>query len=443
MIVSRYTFLLEIDNCCYVYNTLSNALIEIDKDSFGTLKMAQIHNTNVYEHSINDKELYEQLLFRRFIVENNKDEFLVYKAMISGIRNCKDSMHLTIAPTMDCCFSCEYCFEKKNKSYMSEEIMDSIVKYVNNNSDIKSLYLTWFGGEPLMATDRMLKFYNKFRPTFKGEFSSNIITTAFHIDEKKIETLKNIEVSSIQITIDGNKDNHNKIKFTNNCDDVFSKIINNIDMITELAPDIQVIVRVNITKQNCSDYVELRKMFCNRYKNKKLSITPAIVMDRGEHPDLCTSNLFSKEEFVRFTTDLWNTYNIPTSWMNYPNQLISECAIRNSNSTTVDAEGYVYKCWEVIGNKARAIGRLKDGELQEINQTEMLRNLFGADPLEDKNCSACSYLPLCGGGCPIQRIENEYEDGSNHLCTTYKKHLKELLSSYLSMKRILEYSKKQ
>ena len=392
MKISKYSFVLNIKSDFFVYNTLSNVLIQIDERSFNVLYEKQRNNSCIEKADIEDNELLEELIFRRIVVENDRDEFLVYKAMVNGVRNSKDSMHLTIAPTMDCCFSCEYCFEKKSVSYMSDNTMNSIIKYVNCLSDIQNLSLTWFGGEPLMASDKMLEFYRRFRPTFKGNFSSNIITTAYHIDKDVIDILKEIEVSSMQITFDGNRENHNRIKYTNNCNDVFTKILHNIDLIVKYAPEIKIIIRVNITKQNMSDYVELYQMFLRKYVGKNIAITPAIVMDRGDHVDFCTSKLFSKSEFVDFTINLWKEYGIATSWMNYPNHFISECAIRNGNATTVDAEGYIYKCWEVIGNKKRAIGKLEDGNLVEINQTEMLRNLFGADPLEDKRCSACSYL---------------------------------------------------
>ena len=32
---------------------------------------------------------------------------------------------------------------------MSESVMDSIVKYVSVHKELKSLRVTWFGGEPL------------------------------------------------------------------------------------------------------------------------------------------------------------------------------------------------------------------------------------------------------------------------------------------------------
>ena len=107
---------------------------------------------------------------------------------------------------MDCCFSCFYCFEKDNhkKTYITDDVISNIVKYIKKRKNLQSISLTWFGGEPLMAIDKMQEFYHKLRKVWKGRFSSNVITTAFHIDEQTIEILKEIEVTSMQISIDGN-----------------------------------------------------------------------------------------------------------------------------------------------------------------------------------------------------------------------------------------------
>lgn len=106
-----------------------------------------------------DDELWTELAKRKFITENDKDDYLLYKSMIMPLRAQTNFMHLTIAPTMECNFKCFYCFEtEKQKGKMSEETMDSIVKYVMYAPNLSRIYLTWFGGEPLLAVDEMETF---------------------------------------------------------------------------------------------------------------------------------------------------------------------------------------------------------------------------------------------------------------------------------------------
>lgn len=60
----------------------------------------------------------------------------------------------------------------------------------------------------------------------------------------------------MQITLDGLKDTHNRIKTTHNCDDVFGKVMDNVDLLLKNT-DIHLIFRVNLTKRNAHEFVYL------------------------------------------------------------------------------------------------------------------------------------------------------------------------------------------
>ncbi len=435
MILSNYTFLFENDGEYYAFNALSKAFLEIDSTSYDLLLAKQKTRAEITDEEL-DRELFDEFKKRLFLCTSHQDEFLTYKAMIMNLRQQSSSMHLTIAPTMDCCFSCFYCFERDNKtkSYITTETMDAIIKNIERRENLQNLHLTWFGGEPLMAIDKMQEFYRKFRPVFKGKFSSNIITTAHHIDERVIDILKEIEVKSMQITIDGMEQTHNSVKFTEGCSNAFRRVLSNIDLLVEKYPELGIVVRVNTTKSNSAEYIELHNLIGKRYKGK-VSMSPGLVMNRTNDPSV--TNLFNREDFSRFSLDLWQKHRIVSSWLMYQNSPHSECAIRNRNALSVDPEGNVYQCWENIGNKKRTIGRLdSEGNLTDINQTELNRNLYGADPIATPKCIKCSYLPMCGGGCPIQRIQNEFEGTKNDICSSYKNHIKDWLLTYLELKKL-------
>lgn len=71
--------------------------------------------------------------------------------------------------------------------------------------------------------------------------------------------------------------------------------------------DIHVVFRVNLTKQNMHEYVELYNYLLNRFKDfKKKGISPAFVMDRGA----CNASnknqtlFFTPNEAAQFVLDL-------------------------------------------------------------------------------------------------------------------------------------------
>ena len=441
MKISKYTFMFDENGQeYYVYNTLSNALMEIDKESYSLL--FESRNTQKLSTADFDEDLWEALCINNIISDNDTDDYLEYKASITNIRKQRTGMHLTLAPTMDCCFRCHYCFEKyKEKKYMTPEIMDQIIKYVTSYPELKNIKITWFGGEPLMAVPQIEEFYDKFRDIWQEPFISNIITTGYHIDKESIRVMQKVGISSVQITLDGMKETHNKVKHLPSGEDVFERILSNIELLNDSAPEINITIRVNLTLENKEEYIPLHKLCLTRfYGRSNITISPAFVLDRGTG-DICRSNnniFFGHIERSKFILNLAKN-GINSVFVRYPEPFFNECAIRNEMAIAFDPEGYAYKCWEVIGNKEYAIGKLNDdGILTDINQTILNRQLYGADTFDDPICSQCKYLPICNGGCPIQRIENKFEGGHNDCCSHYKGFMPDFLKIHIARKKAQE-----
>lgn len=441
MKISKYTFMFDENGQeYYVYNTLSNALMEIDKESYSLL--FESRNTQKLSTADFDEDLWEALCINNIISDNDTDDYLKYKASITNIRKQRTGMHLTLAPTMDCCFRCHYCFEKyKEKKYMTPEIMDQIIKYVTSYPELKNIKITWFGGEPLMAVPQIEEFYDKFRDIWQEPFISNIITTGYHIDKESIRVMQKVGISSVQITLDGMKETHNKVKHLPSGEDVFERILSNIELLNDSASEINITIRVNLTLENKEEYIPLHKLCLTRfYGRSNITISPAFVLDRGTG-DICRSNnniFFGHIERSKFILNLAKN-GINSVFVRYPEPFFNECAIRNEMAIAFDPEGYAYKCWEVIGNKEYAIGKLNDdGILTDINQTILNRQLYGADTFDDPICSQCKYLPICNGGCPIQRIENKFEGGHNDCCSHYKGFMPDFLKIHIARKKAQE-----
>ena len=440
MIVSHYTFFIANNNRFFLYNTLSNALIEIENDLFVILRAAK-DKGEILEEQLPGKDVFETLCAKRFICESDKDELLFYRAAIQAVREQQEFMHLTIAPTMDCCFNCFYCFEtNKSRNYMSEEVMDSIVKYVTKQTQLKKILLTWFGGEPLMAQKQMRQFYQKLRTSFQGTIEANIITTGFHIGNETISLFQDLNISSIQVTLDGDKETHNRIKHVDDCADVFSTVLNNIRLVTECLPNIQIAFRINLTKMNAKEYPKIAHKIDDLFSGKNVSISPGLVKQKNHKTRLQKSPksiYFSNSEFAELIFTLFERHRLYTPFICYPGNELCECAIRDKMAISFDPDGYAYKCWERIGDRQFSIGRIQsEGIIADINIKELNRELYGADPFTSPICSGCRYLPICNGGCPIERIKNEFEGECNDTCTLYKEDIGKFVLYHVKMKEL-------
>lgn len=326
MKISKYTFFFNIDGKeYYTYNTLSNSLLEIDEESYSIF---QNHKTGIQELSSEkvDKELWDVLCENNILTDSDEDDYLKYKAIIMRQRSQRASMHLTLAPTMDCCFRCHYCFEKyKEKKYMTPEVMDRITKYVMSCPDLKNIKITWFGGEPLMAVPQIEEFYDKFSAVWEKPINSNIITTGYHINEEAVRVMKKVGITSAQITLDGMKETHNTVKHLPSGEDVFERVISNIELLNDQAPEINIVIRVNLTHENKHEYPQLCSLYVERFKGRKnIGIAPAFVLDRGaSNCDKCEikSTLFNHKERSEFILDLaYRGFNSP--FIRYPELLL-------------------------------------------------------------------------------------------------------------------------
>lgn len=72
------------------------------------------------------------------------------------------------------------------------------------------------------------------------------------------------------------------------------------------------------------------------------------------------------------------------------------------------------------------IMEIKAVQIDEISLS-LLKN-------ESPKCQKCFLLPVCGGGCPYSRIQNEYEGTDISTCLFMKNHLKDFLLAHANYK---------
>ena len=148
-----------------------------------------------------------------------------------------------------------------------------------------------------------------------------------HITQETLSLFKDLNVSSIQVTLDGNRETHNRIKHLDGCDDVFSRVIDNIKLVSDNLPNISIGFRINLTKLNAEEFPDIVRFILNVFPNKNISISPGLVkqMDR-ENNSLESSRrvYFSHSEFAAYMFSLFNQHGIYTPFIRYPGKLIEQ-----------------------------------------------------------------------------------------------------------------------
>ena len=407
MWLSRYVNLFEVKNEFFVYNSLNRSILQIDKSLYEFFN--KYKNTRQEIQLDCDEETISILKKKDIVISHEEDDIKLCLDITNYNRTRKDFRHITIAPTMDCCFNCYYCFEKnKKKQYIKEEAIKSIIEQIRVDKSLKHLHITWFGGEPLMAKESILKFSEELFKVYRGLYSSDIITNGWYLDKEAIEILKQAKISEIQVSLESSRYRHNQIKKKKNID-VYEKILENVELLIEQFPEINVIIRINFSKMEIENFISSYKYIKERFKTNRIHISPGFLISRNCQSINDFDNIyFSHDDKLKFFIDLWYKYRIPLGKVKY-NDYSSECATRNPNSIVIDPVGGIYRCWEQIGDTSKRVGKMTSkGINREIAiEDEIKKELQLTDPIRDTDCMSCSFLPLCCQGCPLEKLKKK------------------------------------
>lgn len=423
---SNYNFLIDSEKfeCYFLYNTLSNFLWKLDDENYECLLSIKEGRSNENEF---DEETRELLIKNKILVENDYVEYLKHKFIKQSHRFDKTRLALTIAPTMKCNLKCAYCFEQSHPNiFMTDDVEQGIIEFIKRHKYIESITVTWYGGEPLLAFDRIVSLTKKIKALGIKYYNSEIITNGFEFDENKVNLLNDLNITRVHITLDGREAVHNLRRPHIEGLNCHKKILDNLDLLSKFENIIKSI-RVNIDKSNKDEYIEIYNMINERYPNGNFHTYIGFI--KNSYGDCSTkSNVaMTNSEQSSFMIDTYKKKNVIDPFL-LPERYNYECIARGVNSYLIDPEGYLYKCWSDAGNKKEAFGHVTDDTEFKIDQ--YVKYLVGADPFDDKECQKCAFLPICGGGCPHSRLKNKFTSQKTNVCHISKNRLQDYVELY-------------
>ncbi len=407
MKLSKFNVFMPYQNAMLGYNTFSNQFMFLNPLLHQLLEAAESHN-NIKELGELHKGLYDELVKNGFVVPSDRNEINELKKISKAIDLSKDSFNLTINPTMNCNFKCWYCYETHIKdSKMSSDIVKRTNKFMKNiisgNDQLRFFNLSFFGGEPL------LNYYNVVEPILEAaieytqdkgvNFFTGFTTNGFLINNKMLKRFKHYGVHHFQITLDGNRETHDTIRFVSKKRGSYDKIIRSIKMLCEA--EIQVRIRINYTSktlEGIADIIPDLQTIDEAYR-KYFTIDFHQVWQ-------------NKEELTKDSMDMIQRFidqGLPTTSANkFPDNVINSCYADKKNSATINYNGEVFKCTARDFTTANREGILTEDGIIEWDPAKLEKRLNAK--FKNKPCLECFFMPLCNGGCSQHAIENEGTD---------------------------------
>lgn len=423
---SKYNFYYKLDEKNYLlFNSLSNGLAKVSKEVVDILRK---NNKNI--DKINGS-IKSNLIKGKFIIEENFDELAYLSIVKRKIQMDTSQLSLVIAPTLNCNLDCIYCYENNIELDMDINIEEELIKFIDNriSNNVKSLFITWYGGEPLLCLDKIKRLSKKIINLCKEKniyFNANMFTNGTNYTKENAMMLKDLGVQFVQITLDGNSQTHNHRRPFKDGSGSFDIIFNNIKNTIGIIP---IHLRVNLDKNNMENVLS----FCNNLRNEKWFDSKSIYIYYGFVRDLSSSCLSYKEECLspwdyhkkqlELRKKLYtNSVGIEE---HYPVQKFG-CSATAINSFVIGPRGELYKCLSNIGDSEFEIGNIFNSF--EMNSTHLsyLYESFESD----EECKKCKVLPLCMGGCVDMRIKSKKGEAKEKDCTGWKYYLEESLKLY-------------
>ncbi|MEW5925095.1 MAG: radical SAM protein [Candidatus Zixiibacteriota bacterium] len=441
---SRYNHFVDMeDGTKLAFNALSCGLAEMDKDSYERYKDLADGNGHSTEDETDD--LLQNLKKGGFLIPEDLDELDVLRAAHYQARFGNNGFGLTIVPTLNCNFACDYCYESKEihslppdkGGFMSDEVCDNIVKLCEKRIPENSAFsVTWYGGEPMLAKsiiDRLSREFIRICESKKSVYHAGMITNGYLLTKENIQFLIESKVTFLQVTVDGPREVHDKRRPLKSGGGTYDRIMGNLEKMA-IKSLISVSIRINIDNRNSNCFKSLLSNLKAAGLDKKNNISfyfGHVVQYNKSCQDISAHCLLT-EQYSKFVIKA-NKYAINNGLKlsTLPRIMISSCGAIAPNSLVIEPSGRIQNCWNTIGNE-----NIKTGQLtpKGINVTDKYVKWLGWNPFNNK-CTDCTILPMCMGGCPYISIYRENQDNAeNIICSSWKYNLRPMLGVIKSAK---------
>lgn len=385
---SKFNVFVRSNNQAYVINTLTGSVIELEPAEFEFI--------NQQHYSQLPNSVVEALSAEGVLIDKNLDEMSMLKNSYFHCKSDNSIFRLVICPTLDCNFACPYCYETRKKGAMTEKVQDDLISFIRQKlkNDVSTLAITWYGGEPLLYPDIILNLSNRIKKLcaeYEVEFYQKVITNGYLLNNEMNRILERIGVSSIQITIDGNEQQHNARRYLRSGGDTFAQVVENVRALE--ATTISVNIRVNMDRTNADAFAEVKDIFQSL---KNVHCYPALVTIEDTQSEFQQQACYAHADYEEFYSHMGPSEMLSTDEDGVLGTGIYHCIAEDDCSFVVDPTGLLYKCLNDICNTHCAVASVCD---QTFHNADIIQKYYDRDPFAEQECCDCAYIPFCYGGC--------------------------------------------
>jgi uncharacterized protein len=283
---------------------------------------------------------------------------------------------LTVLTSTDCNLGCGYCFQNIGQdpaggsrppriahARLTSETITSILGFAGRQmaaAGLDKLRILLFGGEPLLNPRGCLELLA--RAADYGLASAWMISNTTLLTPPLARQLSDLGLQSIQVTFDGDREDHDRIRVRRSHGGTFDAIVRNIVRASEVT-SIRWVLRVNVSHRNRPGINALIDRLGAALDTSRCSIYFARVGDVG----------------VGYANDLLHTGELSACFARWHRRALDlgfsvtrprahvSCRTCGSGDGryggVVNADGTLSSCWETAGKPGWEVGSVTDGYL--------------------------------------------------------------------------------
>ncbi len=413
----------------FLMNTFTDAQLIVSRDVVDLLDRLDDED---FAPTTEERDAYSTLAENGFIVESRDADRQRIEDFFNEFRGGQDQLRVTVLTTLQCNFACDYCLQGDHGEYnktaakMSMDTAGRTAAWTEARLDAvrpKNFALTFFGGEPLLNLPVMYylaeRLWNACRS--RGvDMIVNVITNGLLLTPEVVDRLKPFGLSGVKITLDGDRDTHNRMRPLRGGQGTFDKILNNVRLVADMC---RVSIGGNFDESSVDSYpalldflreqefadklvkVAFKPIIREQKPQQPKGFIPLAVVGAGGKPlngtcmtsagsgtttgacDTCHF-LDDKMSFLREET-------VKHGFKTVDGVHMGPCEIHKEHAHTIGPEGSLYACPGFAGNTPESTGHI-DGRADDYRSAAARRF---AKITAWKECNDCAFIPVCAGGC--------------------------------------------
>jgi uncharacterized protein len=231
----------------FLMNTLTDAQLVVSADVAALLD----RSTQIESVSALDQEAREALGLLRengFVVSSRDADFEALDRYFTAVKSDTSELHITVLTTLQCNFACDYCFQGDHGDYnkfaqkMTLEMSARVAGWIERELDRvrpERLVITFFGGEPLLNLPVLYDIADRMWAATQARgvrMMTSIITNGLLLTPEIVDRLVPRGLQGIKITLDGDRDTHNRMRPLRGGQGTFDRIVENIRQVASKVP---------------------------------------------------------------------------------------------------------------------------------------------------------------------------------------------------------------